>query len=210
MSLYGLISDIHADPVGLELAWAHLTVMGVDSIICAGDLVGYGSMPDQVVDFVEQHGIRSVRGNHDRWALERGLGVPDEFGGSIPSQKTLDFLRLLPPSLVFEHDDRTIAVVHGSPRGDMEFMTPERFPGTVLDEMLKSLGVDILIHGHTHRPMCYRSDIGLVINPGSVISAPVVETSRTFGLLDLQTLSATIHEVESGDQQEFDPWPVSR
>ena len=28
--------------------------------------------------------IPSVRGNHDRWAVERGLGVRDEFGGGTP------------------------------------------------------------------------------------------------------------------------------
>ena len=26
----GLISDIHGDPIALELAWSHLTVMGAD------------------------------------------------------------------------------------------------------------------------------------------------------------------------------------
>ena len=31
--------------------------------------------------------IASVRGNHDRWALERGLGVRDEFGGGTPGSR---------------------------------------------------------------------------------------------------------------------------
>ena len=78
----GLISDIHGDAVALELAWANLTVLGADRIVCAGDLVGYGPHPDRVVAFLAEHGIDSVRGNHDRWALERAAGVPGVPGRS--------------------------------------------------------------------------------------------------------------------------------
>jgi predicted phosphodiesterase len=63
----GLVSDIHGDPVALELAWAHLITMKVDRIVCAGDLVGYGPFPDRVVAFLQERQIPSVRGNHDRW-----------------------------------------------------------------------------------------------------------------------------------------------
>lgn len=91
----GLISDIHGDPLALELAWSHLTVMGADRIVCAGDLVGYGPYPDRVVAFLEERQVASVRGNHDRWALERGLGVPDEYGGGPPAPPRFG---LWPPS----------------------------------------------------------------------------------------------------------------
>ena len=37
-----------------------------------------------------------------------------------------------------------------------------------------------------------------MINPGSVISAPVVSTSRTFALLDWGAMAVTFHDVESG------------
>src|SRR5271165_2698190 len=100
----GLISDIHGDPVALQLAWSHLTVMGADQIVCAGDLVGYGPFPDRVVAFMREHEIRSVRGNHDRWAVERGPGERDEFGGGTPSVETLEFLRELPPDLLVEYE----------------------------------------------------------------------------------------------------------
>ena len=72
----GIISDIHGDKLALELAWAHLTVLGADRIVCAGDLVGYGPHPDEVVAFVREYRIACVRGNHDRWAIERRQGIP--------------------------------------------------------------------------------------------------------------------------------------
>src|SRR3954447_17070940 len=96
----GLISDIHGDPLALELAWSHLMVLGADRIVCAGDLVGYGPFPDRVVAFLAEHRIDAVRGNHDRWALQRRPGEADPFGGGTPSEATLDGLGTLPTDLL--------------------------------------------------------------------------------------------------------------
>ncbi|CAN5894767.1 metallophosphoesterase family protein [soil metagenome] len=207
MSRLGVISDVHGDPLALELAWAHLTVLGVDQIVCAGDVVGYGPYPDRVVSFLTDREIPAVRGNHDRWALERGLGEPDEYGGGTPGREAWNFLEGLEPSMVLEMAGRIVVVVHGSPRSDMEFMTPAQHPPILLEGFLKILGADLMIHGHTHRPMWYRGERGLVVNPGSIISVPVVETSRTFSLVDLKDLTVTFHDVETGRLIEVGPWP---
>ena len=140
----GLISDVHGDPLALELAWAHLTTLAADQIICAGDVVGYGPFPDRVVAFLKEHAIDCVRGNHDRWALERGLGEPDEFGGGTPSAETLEFLDPLPFYRLIADGSHIAVIVHGSPRGDMEFVTHEpsagRPPGLVRDARHRSPG----------------------------------------------------------------------
>ena len=197
----GLISDIHGDLVALELAWAHLTVMGADRIVCAGDLVGYGPHPDKVVAFLSEHGIESVMGNHDRWAVERasGLpGVPSTFGGGMPSAEAVEALALLAAHRLVDDGPRVGVIVHGSPGDDLDFVTPKTHPPWFLDQYLTKMGASLLVVGHTHRPMLHRSEHGLVINPGSVISAPVVSTSRTFALLDWEAQSVTFHDVESG------------
>ena len=147
----GLISDIHGDPLALELAWSHLMVLGADRIICAGDLVGYGPFPDRAVAFMEKHQIATVRGNHDRWAMERGPGVPDEFHGGPPSSETLAYLTALPFDLLVSEHPRIGVVVHGSPRSDMEFVNRNRHPGAVLRGYLTELHCDLLVVGH-HAP----------------------------------------------------------
>jgi putative phosphoesterase len=202
----GLLSDIHGDPVALELAWSHLIVLGADKIVCAGDLVGYGPHPDRVVSFLRERQVESVRGNHDRWALERGPGVPDEFRGGTPSSETLEHLRTLPFDLLVSHGKTVGVVVHGSPRSDMEFVNRSTHCPDVLRDDLAELRCDLLVVGHTHRPMWFRCDEGLAINPGSVVSMPVVETSRTFALVDLETLVPTFHDVETGREVEIQPW----
>jgi len=202
----GLISDIHGDPVALEVAWSHLTVMGADRIVCAGDLVGYGPLPDRVVSFLRDHQVSSVRGNHDRWALERGAGVRDEFGGGTPSVETLDYLRELPHDLLIAYQTTIAVIVHGSPRSDMEFVNPSSHPRKVLHGYLTDLSCDLLVVGHTHRPMWFRCPDGMVVNPGSVVSMPVVDSSRTFALVDLAVLEVTFHDVETGRPVAVEPW----
>ncbi len=202
----GVISDVHGDFVALELAWAQLTVLGVDRIVCAGDVVGYGPHPDRVIAFLKEHEIPTVRGNHDRWAIDRGPDIPDPYGGGTPDDATVEFLETLEPFLLVPHGHRVGVVVHGSPTDDMEFITRRTHAPYVLDRYLEQLNADFLIVGHTHEPSWYHGGRGLVLNPGAVISAPVVKTSRTFAVLDVETLEATFHDVESGQRIDVAPW----
>jgi putative phosphoesterase len=202
----GVISDIHSDPLSLELAWSHLTVMGAERIVCAGDVVGYGPFPDRTVKFLDARKIEAVRGNHDRWAIARGPGLRDEFGGGAPSAKAIAVIAALPPHLVIETKGRIVVVVHGSPASDMEYVRRNSHGPEVLDNLLEQLGADILVVGHTHAPMWYRGERGLVVNPGSAISMPVVRTSRTFAMLDTDAMSVTFHDVETGRVLDVPHW----
>jgi putative phosphoesterase len=201
----GVISDIHGDAVGLELAWSHLTVMGAEQIVSAGDLAGYGPFPDRVVAFLREHNIPSVRGNHDRWALERGPGIADSFGGGTPGTETLAYLAALPADMRL---DLTIpvCVFHGSPRSDMEFVNRHTHPPEVLRAYLTQQSCRIVILGHTHKPMCFRCPEGLVINPGSIVSIGQLDSSRTFALVDLNTENVSFHDVETGEPVLVASW----
>ena len=208
--MLGIMSDIHGDAVALELAWAHLTVLGADRIVCAGDLVGYGPHPDQVISFVRDHAIDAVRGNHDRWAIERNQGIPgtpSTFGGGLPSEDSVEFLTTLPADLIIDDGAGQVGVVvHGSPGDDMDFVTRKTHPNHLLEHWLSTMGTSLMITGHTHKPMWLECAHGLVINPGSIISAPLVSTSRTFALLDWTERSVTFHDVESGEPKAVKPW----
>ena len=131
--------------------------------------------------------------------------MPDEFGGGTPSRETLEFLAGLPADL---HLDLLVpvAVFHGSPRSDMEFVTRLTHPAKVLRRHLSEQACRVLIVGHTHRPMHFRCPEGLLINPGSVVSIAGVDSSRTFALVDLEAPEVTFHDVESGDAVEVEQW----
>src|SRR5438309_1413840 len=117
----GLIADVHADPRALEGALRGLDAHGVDLILCAGDLVGYGNQPDAAVALLRDRAIPCVRGNHDRWALERRQVIgPRGWKPAALADDTWAFLETLPASALHRWAGRSLAVHHGSPAGDTE------------------------------------------------------------------------------------------
>ena len=183
----GLIADVHADPRALEDALRGLDSHGVDLILCAGDLVGYGNEPDAAVALLRDRGIPCVRGNHDRWALERRqvLG-PRGWKPAVLRDDTWEFLEALPAS-------------------DTEYVTPYRpFPASV-ERFLAASDADVLILGHTHIPMIGRGPCGTVINPGSVLRVPGVPTSNSFAVVDSEVLTVRLFDIRTGREIRRDP-----
>ena len=101
---------------------------------------------------------------------------------------------------------RVGVITHGAPGDDMTYITRKTHPPALLRGLLRDMTAQLLVVGHTHKPMWYRCDDGLVINPGSVVSAPVVSSSRSFALLDWDAQAVTFHDVESGEPIAIKPW----
>jgi hypothetical protein len=64
-----IVSDIHANLAAFEAVIAHAKSVGYDSMICLGDVVGYGPDPLECVDLVRSTCEWSLLGNHDFAAL---------------------------------------------------------------------------------------------------------------------------------------------
>jgi len=60
-----LISDIHGHDAGLLAVLADARAAGCGRVLCLGDLVDGGNGDEEVVRYVRDHDIRTVRGNHD-------------------------------------------------------------------------------------------------------------------------------------------------
>ena len=131
----GLISDLHGDPVALELAWAHLTVLGADRIVCAGDLVGYGPFPDRVVAF-----LASTRSPPSAATTTAGPSNAARASGtsSAAARRASNRSTICDASLstsLVSHERIVGVIVHGSPRDDMEFVNRSSHPPGVLREL---------------------------------------------------------------------------
>ena len=72
----GLISDIHADPESLAEALGIFAAQGVESILCAGDIAGYGTMLPACVELLKEYRCQVVLGNHDLWHCDDWQGPP--------------------------------------------------------------------------------------------------------------------------------------
>jgi len=119
--LIGLIADIHSNLPALSAVLEH---MDVDTILCAGDVVGYYPYPNEVIEIVKKYKIASIRGNHDvavvtgdtSWFNPLAASAVEWTRNNI-SPENMTFLKKLPEKLTFGD----IAVFHGSPSNPDEY-----------------------------------------------------------------------------------------
>ena len=168
-----VISDIHSNLPALE---AVLEDLGrVDEILCAGDLVGYASQPNEVVDLLRRRGIPAVMGNHDYAAV---TGEVEWFNPSARraalwtrerlTEENRRYLRSLPEELRLTREGVRIYLVHGSPRDPLfEYVFPD-LPQRQLLELVRGVEAQVILLGHTHVPMRRVIQGKLVLNPGGV------------------------------------------
>lgn len=117
--LVAVLSDIHANLEALTTALNLAEKHRADSVICLGDVVGYGPDPAGCIDLIRTTCEACVLGNHDEAvAFGKGIGVLPKDAQSVVrmhqralSENDLDWLRELP--LRYEAYDLTF--VHASP-----------------------------------------------------------------------------------------------
>ncbi|MEM6281324.1 MAG: YfcE family phosphodiesterase [Chloroflexota bacterium] len=153
----GIISDVHANLAGLEMALTFLEAQQVDKILCAGDLVDRGDDNEAVVAHMRGQNIPIVQGNHD-------------FSGarnSIYTKATRDFLFRLPHEHRLEREGRTLYMTHAAPWSRMFYVFPHAYR-YVFERVIQQAQADIVILGHTHTPMqVTMPDGSMILNPGT-------------------------------------------
>ncbi len=60
-----IISDIHANYEALSTAMGDIEQRGIKSVVCLGDVVGYGPNPRECLDLVMERCAWSLMGNHE-------------------------------------------------------------------------------------------------------------------------------------------------
>ena len=184
--LLGIITDAHADLGALRAALDRLDALGVDLIVCAGDLVDGGDQPEEVIALLREREIPCIRGNHARWALMRhDRGEPEHEGDAhklFLKPTTVAWLAALPTRWDATIEGVRVAVRHGTPKSDMDGIYPDA-TGSELTRWCEQAEADVLIVGHTHIPVKLHVAGGkLVVNPGALWRG--AETFETAMLLD--------------------------
>ncbi len=171
-----VVSDLHGNVEALRAVVA--AEPRVDRVLCLGDLVDYGPRPDEIVTWVREHALATVRGNHDNAVafgedcrsapLFRRLSVESR-RKTVPmlSAENLAFLRALPTRTPLVLDGIRLELLHAAP-GDPLF---QYLPATRLDEWreaARGIEADLILVGHTHLPVCVELDGKRMVNPGSV------------------------------------------
>ena len=169
MTKIGLISDVHATPSPIEEALAIFDQAGVEQILCAGDIAGYGDQLAQSIALLADNGCHTILGNHDLRYLDQIADDADSLA--------VAFFRQLTTSLNMTIADRRVYMVHGRPpddcingikllNGEGE-VRPDRI--AFWADELKAFKCDVLVVGHTHQVFAERVGDILVVNPGSAL-----------------------------------------
>jgi predicted phosphodiesterase len=211
----GLLSDVHANLFALRSALTRLRSEGVDTWVCAGDLIGYGPHPNECVETIAALDPICVVGNHELLLLE---AISDEQAGRRALQ-SLEWTRgVLRPDIrsYLAELPRTaeapgIVVSHGSLSDPEEYVRSAIQAAAQLERLAaEHSDKQVLVLGHTHRQWLFGADQGTIfpspdaghpdgfrgalapgerflVNPGSVGQSRDRERAprARFGLVDL-------------------------
>lgn len=183
MNTITIFGDIHGNLPALEAVFQDIEARGLTHLYCLGDLVGYGTFPNEVVSLIRRRGIPTLMGNYDQ-----GVGINSDdcgcayktdvdrrrgelsiaWSNAHTTEDNKAFLRDLPAQIPVPMGDLKVLLVHGSPRKVNEYMFVDR-PDDYFERILDGVGVDVLVCGHTHLPYHKILPSGRhVINAGSV------------------------------------------
>ena len=188
---YLILSDIHANWEALEAVLADAQGK-YETILCLGDVVGYGADPNAVTEWVRGNAATVIRGNHDKVCC--GLESAELFNPIAKSAARWTYNELTAENRAYlaalpkgPASVDGFLMVHGSVLDEDEYLLDPR------DTLLQFVNADgkPVFFGHTHvqggfllwqsgaatepaalRPngavLRVRSDRGQLLNPGSV------------------------------------------
>jgi predicted phosphodiesterase len=183
MDRAAIFGDIHGNIAALEAALIDMDARDLNNRYCLGDLVGYGTFPNEVIAAIRARDIPTIMGNYDQ-----GVGHNSDDCGcayKTPAERTLGqrsiawsnihttaenkaYLRNLAMSMPLTLGDVRVLLVHGSPRKINEYLYENR-PDASFERLLDQAQTDVLVCGHTHLPYHKVLPSGRhIVNAGSV------------------------------------------
>lgn len=186
-----VISDIHANIYALMTVLEDIDDERVDTIICLGDLVGYGPHPNEVVSTIRRRNILCIKGNYDSSVVDNEYSFIRENpinSFSMPwavnelREENRIYLDNLPSTLSLNISGKNILFVHGSPNKINEYMLQD---GENTVEIMNSLKEDILVCAHTHLPCAKEFGNKLFVNCGSVGKPKIGRPNPTYCIINI-------------------------
>jgi putative phosphoesterase len=189
--IIAIISDVHSNLTALEAVIDKLP--RYDELFCLGDIVGYGPQPNEVISrllglrpsvtLIGNHDYATVSGDVQGFSANAATAV--EWTRQKLDRVSRDYLAALKPSARIEREGRTFALFHGSPRDPLNEYVFPGIPAAIGRSLVRAASARIVLLGHTHMPMLYRFEDGVLANPGSVGQPRDGDPRASFALLTL-------------------------
>lgn len=185
-----VISDIHGNIFALEAVLEDTKNRNVDTIICLGDLVGYGPFPNEVIELIRKENILVIMGNYDAAVvfndikyiqdneLNRNFALP--WSVNEVNENNKKYLKRLPEDIIVVDKGKVMTFVHGSTRSINEYLKED---SKEAEDVMNEYDGDILVCAHTHLPYMKKYGEKLLINDGSVGKPKIGRPNATYGIL---------------------------
>nr|WP_294573826.1 metallophosphoesterase family protein [uncultured Romboutsia sp.] len=203
-----VISDIHSNIYALDNVMSDIKNRNVDMVVCTGDLVGYGTRPNEVIHRIKEEKILTIMGNYDdaigNLKIVCGCDYPDpkdaqkaglsmHFTSQETTEENKKYLRSLPKEAVLTFNNKTIRFVHGSTRVINEYLKEN---SKEAEEVMNELVEDILVCGHTHIPYAKYYGEKLLVNGGSVGKPKTNKPDANYVIIDISDSNVKVEIIE--------------
>lgn len=187
-----IISDIHSNLEAFQTVLRDIEDRGITTIYCCGDIVGYNANPNECIELVKKHKIKSILGNHDETAISlRGADWFNpiakeaiEWQHTHITPKNMAVLIDLPPFLI-END---IFICHGSPEDRLIYIFKHDLNDNFIDRLFDIAKTKIIAVGHTHCPFIIFRKGKMLINVGSVGQPRDGNPTCAYAIVDTENL----------------------
>jgi putative phosphoesterase len=206
----GVLADIHGDWASFMRAIHLFERARVSHILCAGDIVDRGTGADRIVEVLQKLPATIVKGNHEhtilrsqaRWRASARAPKLAQVGWII-GDDTLAFIAALPDSAQLTMAGVRILLGHGTPWSDLMDVFPDSRQSK-FDQLVQRYGgtTDVIVLGHTHRPMHVRTGQLHVLNPGSVYGV-TARDSHTCAVLSLPDCTFRVFDLATYESREL-------
>ncbi len=171
-----VVSDIHGNIEAFKAVLADIDGLGLDTVVCLGDNIGYGPDPDEVVELLRSRNIPSLLGNHELGLMDQNTLAwfnPLARRSLLQTKQFLtpesrEYLKTLPVNMTVNE----CLLVHGCPPDSVNTYLFEPSSAQfvrIFDEMTCNL----CMVGHTH-------ELALIAyTDGQLSVAPLREGVRT-------------------------------
>jgi putative phosphoesterase len=195
-----VISDIHSNFVAFQAVLEDMKNREYDAIISLGDLVGYYTEPNEVIEVVKRIADVNVMGNHDFAIIEpekllfstlqEAAQEALEHNKSIMRSEFSTWIEKLPLKVVLKTPYASLTLVHGDPVtifGYIYGLTEELFEQSI-KHSLKQVSTDYLLVGHSHlQGEFYDNSTGRIyINPGAIGQPRDRDPRAAYAIIDLE------------------------
>lgn len=215
-----VISDLHANRAALD------ALPGTyDAALCTGDLVDYGAEPAPILRFVRDHVQAVVQGNHDYAvgtgedcqcsALFKPASVATrEVMRRVLPRDDLAYLAALPTSARLTLGGQRIALFHATPRNPRFRYLLATAPLTEWERELEGIDADLVLLGHTHRPVVFTVGRVTVANAGSLGLPTDGDPRASYAVIQdgevrLQRFAYPVEQAVQAVAKTFDPGTAS-